>query len=163
MNGFPITSLREIKLLMEHKHPNILEVKEIVYGKSYGVIYIVMEFLEHDLKVLMENMKGQFLQNEVKCLLQQLLRGVNYLHSNWILHRDLKTSNLLLNNKGILKIADFGLAREYGSPLHALSPSVVTLWYRYIFNIIKSIQLEDLFQLQVTRALTWDQRVYHSH
>lgn len=137
-NGFPITSLREIKLLMEHKHPNIVEVKEIVAGKSFGTVYICMEFLEHDLKVLMEDMKGVFLNAEVKCLLQQLLRGVNYLHSNWILHRDLKTSNLLLNNKGILKIGDFGLAREYGSPLHALSPSVVTLWYRYSLYYLSS-------------------------
>lgn len=136
-NGFPITSLREIKLLMEHKHPNIVEVKEIVAGKSFGTVYICMEFLEHDLKVLMEDMKDVFLNAEVKCLLQQLLRGVNYLHSNWILHRDLKTSNLLLNNKGILKIGDFGLAREYGSPLHALSPSVVTLWYRYSYYSFK--------------------------
>jgi cell division cycle 2-like protein len=60
----------------------------------------------------------------------QLLAGVNHLHDNWIIHRDLKTSNLLLSNKGILKIGDFGLAREYGSPLKPYTPVVVTLWYR---------------------------------
>lgn len=93
-------------------------------------VYLVMEFLEHDLRVLMENMKGPFLAPEIKCLLLQILRGLAYLHSNWVIHRDLKTANLLLNNQGILKIADFGLAREYGSPATALSPKVVTLWYR---------------------------------
>lgn len=67
---------------------------------------------------------------EVKCLMQQLLRAVAHLHDNWILHRDLKTSNLLLSHKGILKVGDFGLAREYGSPLKAYTPIVVTLWYR---------------------------------
>jgi len=52
------------------------------------------------------------------------------MHNNWILHRDLKTENLLMNNKGILKIADFGLSREYGSPLKPYTDLVVTLWYR---------------------------------
>ena len=60
----------------------------------------------------------------------QLLRGVHHLHDNWILHRDLKTSNLLLSHRGVLKIGDFGLAREYGSPLKHYTPIVVTLWYR---------------------------------
>ena len=67
---------------------------------------------------------------EVKCLMQQLLRAVVHLHDNWILHRDLKTSNLLLSHRGILKVGDFGLAREYGSPLRQYTPIVVTLWYR---------------------------------
>nr|CAD7415196.1 unnamed protein product [Timema poppensis] len=70
------------------------------------------------------------LTGEVKCLMQQLLRAVAHLHDNWILHRDLKTSNLLLSHKGILKVGDFGLAREYGSPLKGYTPIVVTLWYR---------------------------------
>lgn len=94
---------------------------------------------------------------EVKTLMIQLLSGVKHLHDNWILHRDLKTSNLLLSHAGILKVGpflsylipgktvhslvlqatltllqvgDFGLAREYGSPLKAYTPVVVTLWYR---------------------------------
>lgn len=67
---------------------------------------------------------------EVKCLLIQLLRAVAHLHDNWILHRDLKTSNILLSHSGILKVGDFGLAREYGSPLKAYTAIVVTLWYR---------------------------------
>lgn len=62
--------------------------------------------------------------------MQQLLRAVTHLHDNWILHRDLKTSNLLLSHRGILKVGDFGLAREYGSPLRQYTPIVVTLWYR---------------------------------
>lgn len=71
-----------------------------------------------------------FWLGEVKCLLIQLLRAVGYLHDNWILHRDLKTSNILLSHSGILKVGDFGLAREYGSPLKAYTSIVVTLWYR---------------------------------
>ena len=75
-------------------------------------------------------MNKPFTIGEVKTLMYQLLSGVNHLHDNWIIHRDLKTSNLLLSNKGILKIGDFGLAREYGSPLKGYTPVVVTLWYR---------------------------------
>ncbi|XP_067613508.1 serine/threonine-protein kinase PITSLRE isoform X2 [Eurosta solidaginis] len=131
--GFPITSLREINTLLKGQHPNIVTVREIVVGSNMDKIFIVMDYVEHDLKSLMETMKARkqfFLPGEVKCLVQQLLRAVGHLHDNWILHRDLKTSNLLLSHKGILKVGDFGLAREYGSPLKKYTSLVVTLWYR---------------------------------
>uniref|UniRef100_A0A8C8GF17 cyclin-dependent kinase n=1 Tax=Oncorhynchus tshawytscha TaxID=74940 RepID=A0A8C8GF17_ONCTS len=130
--GFPITSLREINTILKAQHPNIVTVREIVVGSNMDKIYIVMNYVEHDLKSLMETMKHHFPMyfGEVKTLMIQLLRGVRHLHDNWILHRDLKTSNLLLSHKGILKVGDFGLAREYGSPLKPYTPVVVTLWYR---------------------------------
>ncbi|XP_032903792.1 cyclin-dependent kinase 11A isoform X1 [Amblyraja radiata] len=128
--GFPITSLREINTILKAQHPNIVTVREIVVGSNMDKIYIVMNYVEHDLKSLMETMKQPFLPGEVKTLMLQLLKGVRHLHDNWILHRDLKTSNLLLSHSGILKIGDFGLAREYGSPLKPYTPVVVTLWYR---------------------------------
>lgn len=131
--GFPITSLREINTLLKGQHPNIVTVREIVVGSNMDKIFIVMDYVEHDLKSLMETMrhkKQNFMPGEIKCLLKQLLMAVAHLHDNWILHRDLKTSNLLLSHKGILKVGDFGLAREYGSPLKAYTPIVVTLWYR---------------------------------
>ena len=130
-------------------------------------IFMVMDYVEHDLKSLMEVLKGRkqfflpgsytflflsFIRNssidfflwysgEVKCLLQQLLRAVAHLHDNWILHRDLKTSNILLSHSGILKVGDFGLAREYGSPLKEYTSIVVTLWY---FNF--TVNYSTLFQ-----------------
>ncbi|XP_013446531.2 cyclin-dependent kinase G-2 isoform X2 [Medicago truncatula] len=128
--GFPLTSLREINILLSFHHPYIVDVKEVVVGSSLDSIFMVMEYMEHDLKGLMESMKQPFSQSEVKCLMIQLLEGVKYLHDNWVLHRDLKTSNLLLNNRGELKICDFGLARQYGSPLKPYTHLVVTLWYR---------------------------------
>jgi cell division cycle 2-like protein len=67
-----------------------------------------MDYVEHDLKSLMTHtMKKPFAIGEVKTLMYQLLSGVNHLHDNWIIHRDLKTSNLLLSNKGILKVRFF--------------------------------------------------------
>ncbi|CAF1965720.1 unnamed protein product [Rotaria magnacalcarata] len=129
--GFPITSLREICCILKSQHENVCTVREIVVGDDINRIYIVMDYVEHDLKSLMTHtMKKPFTIGEVKTLMYQLLAGVNHFHDNWIIHRDLKTSNLLLSNKGILKIGDFGLAREYGSPLKPYTPIVVTLWYR---------------------------------
>ncbi|XAR48156.1 Cyclin-dependent kinase [Bertholletia excelsa] len=128
--GFPLTSLREINILLSLHHPSIVDVKEVVVGSNLDSIFMVMEYMEHDLKGLMETMKQPFSQSEVKCLMLQLLEGIKYLHDNWVLHRDLKTSNLLLNNRGELKICDFGLARQYGSPLKPYTHLVVTLWYR---------------------------------
>ncbi|VDO04328.1 unnamed protein product [Rodentolepis nana] len=136
--GFPITSLREINTLMKAQHENIVTVREVVVGFDLDKIYLVMEYVEHDLKSLMEVMSGPFTVGQVKCLLIQLLRAVQHLHDNWILHRDLKTSNLLLSHKGILKVGDFGLAREYGSPLQHYTEVVVTLWYRAIELLLGS-------------------------
>ncbi|GAB5371847.1 hypothetical protein AAMO2058_001614900 [Amorphochlora amoebiformis] len=130
-NGsFPITSLREINILMAIDHPNIVKLKEIVIGEDLKSIYMVMEYLDHDMKMFMSDMKRRFRQAEVKTLMQQLLSAVNALHKGWILHRDLKTSNLLYSNSGVLKICDFGLARKYGSPIGKYTQLVVTLWYR---------------------------------
>ena len=89
-----------------------------------------MDFIEHDLKSLLSTMRTPFLASEVKTLMQQLLSAIALCHDNWILHRDLKTSNLLMNNRGQIKVADFGLARTYGEPLGDMTQLVVTLWYR---------------------------------
>jgi len=96
---------------------------------------VVMDFIEHDLKSLLTMMPSPFLQSEIKTLMLQLLSAVGHCHSNWILHRDLKTSNLLMNNRGTIKVADFGLARRYGDPVGVggMTQLVVTLWYRYVF------------------------------
>ena len=97
---------------------------------SKASVFLVMDFLEHDLRTLSEAMSEPFSPSEVKTLLLQLASAVDYLHSNWILHRDLKTSNLLMNNRGQIKLADFGMARYYGDPPPKLTQLVVTLWYR---------------------------------
>jgi len=132
--GFPITSIREIQTLMECSPcKNIVGLLETICGKTIDHIYIAMEYVPHDLKSLMEQMKPlNFLPSEVKCLMQQLLTGVQYMHSHWIMHRDLKTANLLFTHGGILKIGDFGLARKFSDPVTIHTPLVVTLWYRSI-------------------------------
>ncbi|KAG2494353.1 hypothetical protein HYH03_007410 [Edaphochlamys debaryana] len=132
-DGFPVTSIREINILLNLHHPNIVNVSEVVMGSRLNDIHMVMEFMDHDLKSLMNDksqMTRSFSVAEVKCLMLQILSGMEYLHENWVIHRDLKTSNILYNNRGELKICDFGLARQYGSPLRPYTQPVVTLWYR---------------------------------
>lgn len=129
-DGFPITSLRELSLLQECDHVNVVEAREIVVSKkTIRDVYMVMDFCDHDLSAIQKIKPQPFIPSELKCVLQQLLRGVEHMHANWMIHRDLKPSNLLLTSKGILKICDFGMARRYGSPIEAYTPNCCTLWY----------------------------------
>ena len=82
----------------------------------------------------MEDVKKPFTIAEVKCIIQQLLLGLEYLHENWIIHRDIKSSNILMNNQGILKIADFGLARPYGT----LSSNILCFYIHQSFAFFDS-------------------------
>ena len=131
--GFPVTALREIQCLNAAKHRHIVDLREVVAGQgdAKGDVYLVMGFVEHDLKTLQEEMEDPFLPSEIKTLLLQLGSAVGFLHDHWILHRDLKTSNILMNNRGEIKLADFGMARFCGDPPPPnLTQLVVTLWYR---------------------------------
>merc|ERR1712141_915688 len=129
-DGLPVSGLREISILMSCPHENIVELKGIAVGKSLENVFLVMAYCEQDLASLLDNMQSPFSESQVKCIMLQLFRGLRYLHENFIVHRDLKVSNLLLTDKGCIKIADFGLARLYGIPLKPMTPKVVTLWYR---------------------------------
>lgn len=86
-----------------------------------------MDYMDYDVKALTTSMPQHFSGGEVKCLMQQLLSAVAYMHDRWIIHRDLKPSNLLMEaSRGRLCVCDFGLARKYGSPLGTYTHNVVT-------------------------------------
>ena len=129
-DGFPITSLREISVLKKCRHANIVNLLDVVVGKKRDGIFLVFEYCEHDLSSLLTAFKNPFSESEIKCLIIQLLSALEYVHENYIIHRDIKLSNLLYNNQGVLKIADFGLARSYSDPPVLMTRTVVTLWYR---------------------------------
>ena len=76
--------------------------------------------------------KVQFTTPQVKSLMRDLLAGVAHMHEKWYLHRDLKTANLLYTHSGVLKICDFGMARQFGFPLDKYTSHVVTPWYRSV-------------------------------
>uniref|UniRef100_A0A8B9GZP2 Cyclin-dependent kinase 10 n=1 Tax=Astyanax mexicanus TaxID=7994 RepID=A0A8B9GZP2_ASTMX len=106
-DGIPISSLREITLLLRLRHPNIVELKEVVVGSHLESLFLVMSYCEQDLASLLENMQSPFSEAQVKCIVLQLLKGLEYLHHNFILHRDLKVSNLLMTDKGCVKIGEY--------------------------------------------------------
>ena len=83
-----------------------------------------------DLENIINNRSILLTTTNIKAYMIMLLLGLEYLHNNWILHRDLKPNNLLIDKRGVLKIADFGLAKFFGSPSRLMSHEVVTRWYR---------------------------------
>nr|XP_023020871.1 cyclin-dependent kinase 9-like [Leptinotarsa decemlineata] len=138
--GFPITALREIRILQLLKHENVVNLIETCRTKpsqhnNYrSTFYLVFDFCEHDLAGLLSNVNVKFSLGEIKKVMQQLLNGLYFIHNNNILHRDMKAANILMTKNGVLKLADFGLARPFSSNKNGVANRytnrVVTLWYR---------------------------------
>ncbi|XP_071993607.1 cyclin-dependent kinase 18 isoform X1 [Engystomops pustulosus] len=126
--GAPCTAIREVSLLKNLKHANIVTLHDIIHTE-YSLT-LVFEYLDSDLKQYLDNCGNLMCMHNVKIFMFQLLRGLSYCHRRKILHRDLKPQNLLINEKGELKLADFGLARAKSVPTKTYSNEVVTLWYR---------------------------------
>mmetsp|Transcript_68942 Transcript_68942/g.202377 ORF Transcript_68942/g.202377 Transcript_68942/m.202377 type:complete len:313 (+) Transcript_68942:88-1026(+) len=126
--GVPSTAIREIALLKELSHPNVVRLLD-VFCKPNKLV-LVFEFVENDLKKYMRAMSGRLPPQTVRNFTYQLCRGVEFCHANRILHRDLKPQNLLIDSKLRLKIADFGLARAFTVPVPKYTHEVVTVWYR---------------------------------
>lgn len=126
--GAPCTALREVSLLKDLKHNNIVNLFDIIFDKT--TLTLVFEYVDKDLKQYMDDCANILSMNNVRLFLFQLLRGLEFCHSKKILHRDLKPQNLLINDRGELKLADFGLARIKSFPTKTYSHEVVTLWYR---------------------------------
>jgi len=126
--GIPSTAIREISLLKELQHPNIVRLCDVIHTERK--LTLVFEYLDQDLKKLLDMCDGGLDAATTKSFLYQLLRGIAYCHQHRVLHRDLKPQNLLINREGALKLADFGLARAFGIPVRSYTHEVVTLWYR---------------------------------
>ncbi|KAK2968447.1 hypothetical protein RJ640_004453, partial [Escallonia rubra] len=122
---------REIHILRRLDHPNIIKLEGLVTSRMSCSLYLVFEYMEHDLAGLASYPGLKFTEPQVKCYMQQLISGLDHCHSRGVLHRDIKGSNLLIDNNGILKIADFGLASFFDPhQSQPLTSRVVTLWYR---------------------------------
>ncbi|XP_038989997.1 probable serine/threonine-protein kinase At1g54610 [Phoenix dactylifera] len=122
---------REIYVLRRLDHPNIVKLEGLVSSRMSCSLSLVLEYMEHDLAGLAATPSIKFSESQVKCYMQQLLSGLDHCHSHGVLHRDIKGSNLLISNNGILKITDFGLATFFNpDQRQPLTSRVVTLWYR---------------------------------
>merc|ERR1711976_334671 len=143
--GISMSACREIALLRELKHPNVIILQKVFLSHADRKVWLLFDYAEHDLWHIIKfhrsakaNKKTVNVpKNMVKSLLYQILDGIHYLHSNWVLHRDLKPANILVmgegSERGRVKIADMGFARLFNSPLKPLAdldPVVVTFWYR---------------------------------
>ena len=126
--GIPSTAIREISLLKECEHPNIVKLKNVVLENDK--LYLIFEYLDYDLKKFMDAQKDLLPPKLVKHFLFQILNSISYCHSQRILHRDLKPQNLLIDQEKNVKLADFGLARAYYLPVRTYTHEVITLWYR---------------------------------
>jgi len=125
--GIPSTAIREISILKEMIHPTIVSLLDVVNYDNK--LYLVFEFLDQDLKKYMDSVSS-VASALVQSYTRQLLQGLTYCHQRRIVHRDLKPQNLLIDKKGSLKIADFGLARAFCVPVRQYTHEVITLWYR---------------------------------
>ena len=142
--GFVSATLvsREIALLKELDHPAVVQLLDVLHSEQK--LYLVFEHLDMDLKQLMDEHNsrlkaaggagGGLPEPLVRSYLRQLLEGVSYCHQHRVLHRDLKPQNLLVNRAGLIKLADFGLARVFGVPVRTYTHEVVTLWYRWVLH-----------------------------
>lgn len=154
-DGVSVTTVREIKILKELNHKNVVPILDMVVERSelgFGPlltgpeaakdrsyrseVFMVFPFMEHDLCGLLLNKDFKILHSTQKLIFKQILEGLFYMHSNNIIHRDLKTANILVGKDGHAMIADFGLARTLGvEPLpkhgeYEYTNLVVTRWYR---------------------------------
>uniref|UniRef100_A0A131XSN3 Protein kinase domain-containing protein n=1 Tax=Ixodes ricinus TaxID=34613 RepID=A0A131XSN3_IXORI len=129
-DGVPSTAIREITLLKELNHRNIVRLQDVIMQENK--VYLVFEFLSMDLKKYLDTLpKNQSMDTKiVKSYLKQILEGILFCHRRRVLHRDLKPQNLLIDQKGNIKLADFGLARAFGIPIRVYTHEIVTLWYR---------------------------------
>ncbi|KAI0028471.1 kinase-like domain-containing protein [Vararia minispora EC-137] len=135
-DGFPVTAMREIKLLQSLRNDNVVQLYEMMVSNgmhlsSLRSAYMVFEYMDHDLTGILAQTQFQFTDAHLKSFCRQMLAGLAYLHRKGVVHRDIKGSNILVNNRGELKLADFGLARFYQKRRKSdYTNRVITLWYR---------------------------------
>ena len=124
--GVPCTAIREIAILSQLDHKNIVKLLSTFHNERYLVM--VLEYCRYDMGRMLKQSK---LSNiEIVSFSYQLLSAVSEIHAHSIIHRDIKPQNLLVNDKGVLKLCDFGLSRLMNVPCEQLSVDVVTQWYR---------------------------------
>ncbi|XP_054714389.1 cyclin-dependent kinase 10-like [Uloborus diversus] len=125
----PLNFTREIIILKELKHKNIVNLHGVAVGKSIESTYLILEYCSFVLSNVIDEVDtASLLEPQIKCIMSQLFKGLDYIHKHFVIHRDLNPTNILFTQGGILKISDFGCSCKASSG--DLSPHVVSRWYR---------------------------------
>uniref|UniRef100_A0A915Q5I5 non-specific serine/threonine protein kinase n=1 Tax=Setaria digitata TaxID=48799 RepID=A0A915Q5I5_9BILA len=120
-------ALREVKSLKKMNHPNIIKLREVI--REHDNLYFVFEYMQENLYELMKDRDRYFPEHIIRNIIYQVLQGLAYMHKNGFFHRDMKPENIMCNGTELVKIADFGLAREIRSR-PPFTDYVSTRWYR---------------------------------
>lgn len=119
--------LREVQSLKKLSHKNIVKLKEVI--REDDILYFIFEFIDKNVYQLMKEAKMGLKEEKIRKYIYQILMGLHHTHKNGYFHRDMKPENLLIGSKDIVKIADFGLARQIRST-PPFTDYVSTRWYR---------------------------------
>ncbi|KAM8823646.1 serine/threonine-protein kinase MAK isoform 6-T12 [Spinachia spinachia] len=121
-------NLREVKSLKKLNHANVVKLKEVIRENDH--LYFVFEYMKENLYQLMKDRENKKLsENEIRNIMFQVVSGLAFVHKHGFFHRDMKPENLLCMGPELVKIADFGLAREIRSK-PPYTDYVSTRWYR---------------------------------
>lgn len=127
---FPQETFREITILKSLNHANVMKLHEVVFCPTANSLCLVTDFCVFSVDKYIDHYTKDIPHNQVKCIAKQMFMGLNYLHKNFIAHRDLKPPNLMITREGSLKIIDFGLSRRITRQKQATTPNVITRWYQ---------------------------------
>ncbi|CAK9251076.1 unnamed protein product, partial [Sphagnum jensenii] len=120
-------NLREVKSLQKLSHANLIKLKEVI--REDNTLYFVFEYMKENLYQLIKDREKPFAEPIIRNILYQILQGLSFMHKHGFFHRDIKPENLLCMGPELIKIADFGLAREIRSR-PPYTDYVSTRWYR---------------------------------
>ncbi|XP_014734257.1 PREDICTED: serine/threonine-protein kinase MAK isoform X2 [Sturnus vulgaris] len=120
-------NLREVKSLKKLNHANVIKLKEVIRENDH--LYFVFEYMKENLYQLMKDRNKFFPESVIRNMMYQILQGLAFIHKHGFFHRDMKPENLLCSGPELVKIADFGLARELRSQ-PPYTDYVSTRWYR---------------------------------
>lgn len=132
LNSLDRTVYREVALMQRLNHDNVIKLHEVVSKKEVNSLCLLLDYCPHTLLDYINSYSEteEIPTSRIKCVMQQMFKGLSYLHRNYIAHRDIKPENILITADGTIKLADFGSARRVTYQNPPSTPTVTTLYYR---------------------------------
>lgn len=127
---FPKELFREITILRSLEHVNVIKLHDLVVGTNIDDLGLILEYCPHSVDQYIDLHTEDISHAQIKCITKQLFKGLNYLHKNYVMHRDLTPQNLMISAEGVLKIGDLGFSRRYSEGDVPMTPDMITRWYQ---------------------------------